>query len=452
MMKSVRIGASVGFWGDIFTSAVDVARYGEVKYICGDSLAELTMAILQKAKNKNPNDGYTKDIFPLMNSLLPICREKGIKIISNCGGINPMGATEAVKGIAKKLGLSDIKIAVVEGDNIIHRLKEFAGKGYLDNLGEESGNLQERILFANVYLGGREIAKALETGADIVITGRTTDSGQFLGPAMYELGWQEDEWDKIAQGIVLGHLMECSGQATGGNFSGEWWKVEKLGNLGYPVSEIFENGEFIFSKPKNTGGRVCVDTVKEQFLYEIHDPKCYLTPDVIVDFSTVKLEDVGIDQVKVSGATGKPKPKTLKAIMGYTAGFVGEGSITYSWPDALPKARKAEEIIRHRIDMQGIKAEEIHSEYIGLNSIHGPLAQDPQYELNEVMLRVAVRTSSKDEAAKIGREFPALALNGPPHASGLGGMHSVRELIGQKAALIPREEIEPTVKISVVEV
>ena len=451
-MKSVRIGASVGFWGDIFTSAVDVARYGDVKYICGDSLAELTMAILQKAKNKNPNDGYTKDVFPLMNSLLPICREKGIKIISNCGGINPMGATEAVKGIAKKLGLSDIKIAVVEGDNMLHRLKEFTEKGYFGSLGNELGSLEDRILFANVYLGGREIAKALETGADIVITGRTTDSGQFLGPAMYELGWREGDWDKLAQGIVLGHLMECSGQATGGNFSGEWWKVDKLGNLGYPVSEVFENGEFIFSKPKNTGGRVCVDTVKEQLLYEIHDPTNYITPDVIVDFSSVKLEDVAENQVKVSGALGKPKPPTLKAIMGYTTGYVGEGSITYSWPDALPKARKAEEIIRHRIDMQEIKYEEIHSEYIGLNSIHGPLAPDLPYEPNEVMLRVAVRTNTKEEAAKIGREFPALALNGPPHASGLGGMHSVRELIGQKSALIPREEIEPIVKISVVEV
>lgn len=451
-MKSVRIGASVGFWGDIFTSAVDVARYGDVKYICGDSLAELTMAILQKARNKNPKDGYTKDVFPLMTSLLPICKEKGIKIISNCGGINPQGAMEAVKGIAKKLGLSDLKIAVVEGDNILDRLKEFADKGYLGNLGAETGSLGDKILFANVYLGGREIAKALATGADIVITGRTTDSAQFLGPAMYELGWQEDDWDKIAQGIVLGHLMECSGQATGGNFSGEWWKVDKLGNLGYPVSEIYENGEFIFSKPQNTGGMVCVDTVKEQLLYEIHDPTCYLTPDVIVDFSSVKLENIGTDQVKVTGATGKPKPPTLKATLGYTAGFVGEGSITYSWPDALPKARKAEEIIRGRIDMQGINYEEIHSEYIGLNSIHGPLAPEPECEINEVMLRVAVRTSTKDEAAKIGREFPALALNGPPHASGLGGMHSIRELIGQKTALIPREEIEPLVKISVEEV
>lgn len=450
-MKSVRIGASVGFWGDVFTSAIDVAKYGNVKYICGDSLAELTMAILQKARKKNPNDGYTKDVFPLMTGLLPICKEKGIKIISNCGGINPMGAAEAVKGIAQKLGLSDIKIAVVEGDNIMHRLREFADKGYLNHLGELD-NIEDKFLFANVYLGGREIAMALETGADIVITGRTTDSGQFLGPAIYEFGWQDGDWDKLAQGIVMGHLMECSGQGTGGNFSGEWWKVENLGSHGYPVAEISENGEFIFTNPENTGGLVCVDTVKEQLLYEIHDPNGYLTPDVIVDFTNIKLEDVGKNKVKVSGAIGKPKPQTLKATMGYTSGYVGEGRITYAWPDALPKARKAEEIIRHRIEMQGIKYEEIHSEYIGINSIHGPLAPEPEFEPNEIMLRVAVRTKSKDEAAKIGREFPSMVVNGPPHASGLGGMQPVRELIGQKSAYIPREEIESSVKISVVEV
>lgn len=451
-MKSVRIGTSVGFWGDIFTSAVDVAKFGDVKYICGDSLAELTMAILQKAQKKNPNDGYTKDVFPLMNNLLPICKEKGIKLISNCGGINPAGAAEAVRGIAKKLGLSGIKIAIVEGDNIIHRLREFQDKGYLSHLGDEQSNLEEKYIFANAYLGGLEIAKALETGADIVITGRTTDSGQFLGPVMYEFGWQENEWDKLAHGIVLGHLMECSGQATGGNFSGEWWKVDNLGSHGYPVAEIYENGEFIFTKPKNTGGLVCVDTVKEQLLYEIHDPTGYLTPDVIVDFTHIKLEDVGKDQVKVSGAIGKPRPKTLKATMGYTSGYVGEGRLTYAWPDALHKARKAEEIIRQRIDMQGINYEEIHSEYIGINSIHGPLAPIPQYEPNEVMLRVAVRTNSKEEAARIGREFPPLVVNGPPHASGLGGMMPVRELIGQNSAYIPREEFAGHVKISVLEV
>lgn len=450
-MKSVRIGASVGFWGDVFTSAVDVAKYGNVKYICGDSLAELTMAILQKAKKKNPNDGYTKDVFPLMNGLLPICKEKGIKIISNCGGLNPVGAAEAVKGIAQKLGLSDIKIAVVEGDNIMHRLREFAEKGYLNHEGDLD-NIEDKFMFANAYLGGREVAMALETGADIVITGRTTDTGQFLGPAIYEFGWKDDDWNKLAQGIVMGHLMECSGQGTGGNFSGEWWKVENLGSHGYPVSEIYENGEFIFTNPENTGGLVCVDSVKEQLLYEIHDPNSYLTPDVSVDFTTIKLEDVGKNQVKVTGASGNPKPKTLKATMGYSTGYVGEGRITYAWPDALQKARKAEEIIRHRIEMQGIKYEEIHSEYIGINSIHGPLAPEPEFEPNEVMLRVAMRTTSRDEAAKIGREFPAMVLNGPPHATGLGGMQPVRELIGQKSAYIPREEIEAYVKISVVEV
>ena len=450
-MKSVRIGASVGFWGDVFTSAVDVAKYGNVKYICGDSLAELTMAILQKAKKKNPNDGYTKDVFPLMNALLPICKEKGIKIISNCGGLNPKGAAEAVKGIAQKLGLSDIKIAVVEGDNILDRLREFGEKGYLNEEGDLK-NIEDKYMFANVDLGAREVAMALETGADIVITGRTTDTGQFLGPAIYEFGWKDGDWNQLAQGIVMGHLMECSGQGTGGNFSGEWWKVENLGSHGYPVSEIYENGEFIFTNPENTGGLVCVDSVKEQLLYEIHDPNGYLTPDVSVDFTTVKLEDVGKNQVRVSGAIGKPKPKTLKATLGYSTGYVGEGRITYAWPDALPKARKAEEIIRQRIDRQGIQYEEIHSEYIGLNSLHGPLAPEPEFEPNEVMLRVAMRSASKDEAAKIGREFPSMVLNGPPHASGLSGMQPVRELIGQKSAYIPREEIEAYVKISVVEV
>lgn len=456
-MKKVRIGAGQGFYGDTIYGALNMAKYGDVQYICFDTLAELTMAILQKDRLKNPDGGYTKDITVTMETLLPYVKEKGIKLITNAGGINPEGAREEVFRVAKKLGISGIKVGIATGDNIYPYIEDWEKQGVnfqqYGNNEASFADVKNKLLFASAYLGAKPIVEALKGGADIVVTGRTTDTAQFLAPLIYELGWNEDDWDQLAQGILLGHLMECSGQASGGNFSGDWWNVPDMENIGYLVAEVSEDGSAILTKPEQTGGRVSVDTLKEQFLYEIHDPSTYITPDVIADFSDVRFVQEGEDRVRVSGVKGKPRPATLKAIMGYENGYMGQGLIGYSWPDAFAKAKKADEIIRKQLEIYGIEVDDILTEYVGYNSIHGPLARPIDEEnLNEIYLRVAVRTKDKKTADRFGRLFPPLALNGPPFVGGLSGMFSVRQLLGLWSVLLPREMIEANIQVSVTEV
>lgn len=418
MEKTVRIGAGMGFYGDTIRPALEVAKKGDVQYICFDALAELTMAILEKARKKDPSKGFTNDITLTMKTLLPECYPKGIKLITNAGGINPKGAAQEVIRVAEELGFHDLKVGVVTGDDIHNRIGELQEKG-IDFVEMGTGELLEkykdRMLFASVYLGAQPIVEALRQGADVIVTGRTTDTAQFAAPLIYEFGWDFDEWNKIGAAILLGHLLECSGQASGGNFSGDWWNIEGIDQIGYPIGEVHEDGTFYITKAPGTGGKINVDTVKEQFLYEIHDPSNYITPDAIVDFTTAILEDVGPDRVKVSNVTGKPAPPTLKALIGYENGWSGEGMLGYTWPHALEKARKAEQILRTQIEKHGIQANAIHTSFLGYNSMHGPMAKQVQTdELNEVYLRIAIQTDEKGEAAKLGRLLPPLAINGPP--------------------------------------
>jgi len=451
-VKTIRIGAGQGFYGDSLLPALDVARYGQVQYISFDTLAELTLAILQKGRAKDPNAGYAKDVVPAMKALLPLAREKGFRLVTNAGGINPSGATRAVARVAQELGLSGLRIATVTGDDILSRLDELTAAGadlHDKDTGASLSTVRDRLLFANVYLGAEPIARGLAQGADVVITGRTTDTGQFLGPLQYEFGWGPDDHDQMAAGILLGHLMECSGQVSGGNFSGDWWNVPDLERIGFPIAEVSEDGTFILTKALGTGGRVSVETVKQQLLYEIHDPGTYITPDVIADFSRVRLEQVGPDRVRVSGARGRQAPPTLKALMGYSDGWMGEGYVSFCWPDAYAKAQRAEAIIRRRLEMWGVRPQEVLAEYIGVNQLHGGLSPAADPELSEVRLRVAVRTGTRDEAEKVAREFPPLLLSGPPTASAIGGTPAPRELLGLWSCLIPRELVEPGVKVVV---
>lgn len=454
-MHTIRIGAGQGFYGDSLLPVLDVARRGGVKYIAFDTLAELTLAILQKGRKRDPESGYTRDVLPMMRNLLPICREQGIRLVTNAGGINPPAAARAVAQVTRDLGIP-LRIACVTGDNVVDRLGELAAKGvaFADKeTGAALGDVRERVLFASVYLGARPIKEALDRGADVVITGRTTDTAQFLGPVLHEFRWREDDWDRLAQGIMLGHIMECSGQATGGNFTG-WRDVPEPWRIGFPVAEVGEDGSFVVTKPPGTGGLVNEATVTEQLLYEIHDPSAYITPDVVCDLTTTRVEQVGPDRVRVSGTTGRPAPRTLKALLGYSDGWAGEGAVTYSWPDALAKAQRSEEIIRRRLAMQGVEPEEIHVEYIGLNSLWGALAQvppDPD-SLNEVRLRVAIRSRRREDCEVLAREFPPLYLSGPMAAAAIHGISSPRELMGLWSALVPREEIEPFVGVTIEEV
>ena len=456
MGKVVKIGAGQGYYGDMIEPAIYMAEHSDVNYICFDTLAELTLAILQKDRQKDPTKGYPRDITKTMKSLLPYVKSKGIKLITNGGGINPQGAKDEIIRVAKELGITDLKIAVITGDDIFDRLDELQENGIsLKNYdtNEDLSKVRDKLLFANVYTGSQAIAEALRQGADIVLSGRTTDTAAYLGPLMYEFGWGAEEWDKLASGILVGHLLECSGQGAGGNFSGDWYNIEDFANIGYPIAEVNEDGSFIVTKAEGSGGRISVDTVKEQLLYEIHDPSAYITPDVVADFTTVELMDIGKDRVSVKGTTGRPAPPTLKALMGYENGYLGQGVIGYSWPQALSKARKADEIIRKQIENFGIEALDIHTEYLGYNSLHGPLAREIDEDLiNEVFLKITIRTETKNEAAKLSKLIPPLALNGPPFIGLLPGLNPTRGLLALWPTFIPREVIESNIKVEVTEV
>lgn len=448
-MKSVRIGAAQAFYGDRLKPAIDMARNGRVDYLCFDCLAELTLAILQKDRQKNPSMGFTRDVVPVMTALLPICLPQGIRLITNAGGINPEGAAAAISKVARDLGLS-VTIATVVGDDILPHLSTLSSEGLLSSMdGRDHDPIATLppMSFANAYLGARPILDALNSGAQIVLTGRTTDTAQYLAAAAHGLGWSLDDLDKAAQGVVLGHVLECTAQASGGNFSGAWWEVEGLENLGYPLASVYEDGTFIVSKTPGSGGLVSVDTIKEQLLYEIHDPSNFISPDVVIDMTEIRLEQVGLHEVRVSGAKGRPPPSTLKVVGGYPSGFAGEGRMVYTWPDALPKARRAEQLIRHALADEGIDVQEFRAEYFGVNAIHEGQALAVAGEPPEVVLRIAVRTATEREAARVGRIFPPLGIAGPPHLTGLSGVSGARELMGVASFLVPREQVEALVRV-----
>ncbi len=453
-MKSVRIAGGLGFYGDSWRPIRASIERGNVQYVASDHLAELTLAILQKDRQRDPNLGYTRDLVPMLADLLPLAVPRGIKFILNAGGLNPMAAREVLLAALKKFGLK-LKVGVVLGDAVLERLDELQEAGvslaHMDT-GEDIASVRERLLFASAYLGAQPLVEALDAGADIVLTGRVADAALFLAPMVHELGWHWDEWDKLAQGMVVGHLLECSGQATGGNFGGDWRAIPDLAHIGYPIAEVWENGDAVISKVPNTGGRVNFDTLREQLLYEVHDPAHYLTPDVDVDMTTLRMEEIGPDQVRVTGATGHAAPEMLKIVAGYEDGVMGQAMIGYAWPDALAKAQLAAHIIQQQMVETGLKAEETIVEYLGFNSIHGPLA-DPTNadELNEVYLRIAVRCADKREAAKLGRLVPPLGLSGPPFIGGAGGMMEPRGLLGIWPTLAPRSIIEEYVRVSVEE-
>lgn len=453
-MKSVRIAGGLGFYGDSWRPIKASIERGDVRYVASDHLAELTLAILQKDRQRAPNLGYTRDLAPMLLDLLPLAMPRGVKFVLNAGGLNPLAAREALLDALKKFGIK-LNVGVVLGDSVMEHLDALQAAGvslvHMDT-GEQIDAVREKLLFASAYLGARPIVEALNAGADIVLTGRVADAALFLAPMVYELGWRWDEWDKLAQGMVVGHLLECSGQATGGNFGGDWRAMPDLAHIGYPIAEVWENGEALITKAPGTGGRVNFDTLREQLLYEVHDPAHYLTPDVDVDMTTLRLEEVGPDQVRVTGTTGRPAPETLKIVAGYADGVMGQAMLGYAWPDALAKARAAAEIIQQQMREIGLQAEETLIEYVGYNSIHGPLA-DPAYveDLNEVYLRVAVRCANKQEAAKLGRLFPPLALSGPPFIGGAGGMLEPRGLLGIWPTLAPRTLIEEYIRVSVEE-
>ena len=352
MKQSIRIASGQGFWGDLQTAPIDQVRKGSIDYMMMDFLAEVTMSILQKQKMKDPNLGYAKDLVPLFEEILPDVVNKNIKVITNGGGVNPVACRDAIFGVAKKLGIKNLKIGIVLGDDILGKIDELATKGIaLDNMENNAklASIKSKVISANVYFGAMPIVDALKHGAQIVITGRTTDTGLTLAPMIHEFGWSTSDWHKLAAGTVAGHILECGGQASGGNFSGNWKAIPDLARIGFPIAEAHPDGNVIITKHEKTGGLVSSATVKEQLLYEIGDPKEYITPDCIADFTTIQLKDVSANRVEVSGVKGRAATEFYKVSMSYADGFTAFGTLTYAWPDALEKASSADEILRLRL-------------------------------------------------------------------------------------------------------
>jgi len=451
-MKSVRVGAGLGFYGDSWRPVRASIERGGVQYIASDHLSELTLAILQKDRQKDPAAGYARDGVPMLAELWPLAAKRGVKFVLNAGGLNPQGARAAIARAFHDQGWK-AKIATVTGDSVLERIDELRSGGeplaHMDT-GADLAAVRDRMLFANAYLGAQPIAEALAQGADIVLTGRVADAALTLGPLAYEFGWQWDDWDRMAAGLTLGHLLECSGQGSGGNFgsAGEWAKVPDHAHLGYPIAEVSEDGSALFTKPPGTGGRVSFDTVRQQLLYEVHNPHAYYSPDVVLDMGSLKIEDRGNDCVRIAGASGAARPQTLKIVAGYQDGWMGTGMIGFAWPEAYAKCEKSAEIVRTLVMEQGWAVEDTNVEYIGYNSLLGANA-DPTYrdQLNECFLRMTIRTRDRRIADSFGRLFPWLGLSGPPYVGSLKGVQPARELLGIWPALVRRELVEKNIKI-----
>lgn len=452
MKEKVRVAGGQGFWGDLLTAPVDQVRSGPIDYLMLDYLAEVTMSILQKQRSRDPNAGYARDFVALMREILPDCVEKDIKVMSNAGGVNVAGCAEAIRDTALELGLAGkVKIGVITGDDILDQLDDFTAKGIaITNMetGQSLADIRDKVQSANVYLGAAGIVEALGRGARIVVGGRLTDTGLTLGPLMHEFGWKFDQWDLVSAGTIAGHIIECGAQSSGGNCQYDWQSIPDMANIGFPIVEASPNGEFVVTKHDRTGGRVNVPGITEQLLYEMGDPKAYITPDVVADFSSIHLADDGKDRVKVYGITGNPCTEFYKVSIAYSAGWKAVGTLVYSWPDAYEKARAADNILRERLDRLGLKFDVILTEFVGVNATHGHLAGDPSTHIPEVQLRFGVRGQSKADVERFTKELAPLILTGPPAVTGFaGGRPKVEEIMAYFPALIPKHLIETKVEI-----
>jgi hypothetical protein len=453
-MKSVRIGAGLGFYGDSWRPVRASIERGGVQYIASDHLSELTLAILQKDRQKDSAAGYARDGLPMLAELWPLAAKHGVKFILNAGGLNPQGAREAIARTFREKGWK-ATIATVSGDSVMERLDELRAAGeplaHMDS-GAALDTVRSRMLFANAYLGAQPIVRALEQGADIVLTGRVADAALSLAPLVHEFGWQWDDWNKLALGLTVGHLLECSGQGSGGNFGSaeEWADIPDYAHLGYPIAEVSADAGALFTKAPGTGGRVSFDTLRQQLLYEVHNPHAYFSPDVVLDMGALKFDDQGDDRVRLTGARGAARPKTLKIVGGYQDGWMGTGIIGFSWPRAYAKCEKAAQTIKTLVSERGWAVEDTNIEYIGYNSLLGANA-DPTYrdQLNECFLRMTIRTQDRKVADAYGRLFPWLGLSGPPYVGSMKGVQGAKELLGIWPALVKRELVESKTEIAV---
>ncbi|MBA3656317.1 MAG: DUF1446 domain-containing protein [Gemmatimonadaceae bacterium] len=455
MKEIVRVASGQGFWGDSLEAPRQQVEGGQVDYLMLDYLAEVTMSILQKQKERDPKMGYARDFVGAIDSVLPAVANRGVKVIANAGGVNPPACAEAIVALAKERGFGDkVKVAVVTGDDLLSRIDELISAGNpLKNMdtGEPLSTIRDRVMSANAYIGSGPIVEALRQGANIVITGRSTDTALTMAPLRFEFGWGETDYDHLAAGIVAGHILECGAQSSGGNCLIDWQTIPDLANVGYPIAEARADGSFVITKHPDTGGRVSVPSVTEQLVYEMGDPRRYITPDVIADFATIQLKQDGDNRVQVSGVKGSEPTPTLKVSIAYRAGYKAVGTLVYSWPDALAKAKLADKILRERLEALGLKFDKILTEFVGVSSTHGSLAARSAEELRdipEVQLRVGVRGEDKKAVERFTREIAPLVLNGPPSVTGFaGGRPKVEEIVAYWPALIDKRVVTTDVRI-----
>ena len=445
MKNRIRVGAGSAWWGDRIEPARLNAEQGDLDYLCFETMAEATVSAAQVRARRDPSfPGYDTYLDDRMRAVLPGCLKRGTKIISNQGWINPEGAAQRIVHWLREFGARGLKVAAISGGLITDRVLELTDK-ILEN-GKPTTTLRDTLVSAEVYLGAEPIVAALRQGAHIVVSGRVADPSIFMAPMMYEFGWDPLDHAKLGPGNGIGHLMECGAQVTGGYFPDPGFKdVPRPWDLAFPIAEVEPDGSAVITKVAGSGGAVNLMTVKEQLLYEVHDPGFYITPDVVVDFTTARLEQAGPDRVRVTNISGKPRTPTLKVSIGCTEGFIGEDMFFYAGPGALRRARLAKQILQERFKLVNLDAEELRIDFLGLNAIHGAMTPADQPEPYEVAVRVAARTRTREEAIKVGREVDGMAVSGVgmtgkrvPHQD------RTREVIGVWSSLVPREKIVPS--------
>ncbi len=447
--RIVRVANGQGFWGDSVDAPVRLVEEGPLDYLTLDYLAEVTMSILQKQKRRDPRAGYATDFVDLVRRILPTLRKKKIRVMANAGGVNPDACREALAEVAREHGAAGLRIGTVTGDDILDRLDELLASGIELRNQDDGRSVQEirdRVLSANVYIGSHPAAEAFRRGADIVVSGRSTDPGLVLSPLIAEFGWRPADWHLLAAGTVAGHIVECGAQCTGGNFS-RWWEVAGWDRLGYPVIEARSDGTFVVTKHAGTGGLVTVDAVAEQLVYEMGDPRSYITPDCVADFTTIHLEQEGSDRVHVHGIQGREATDSYKVSISYLLGYKATGQLTVSGPDAVAKARVCADALWGRLAYAGFRYEETLTELVGVDSCHGAITP-PAPVTNEVVLRVGVRDSSRDKVDRFGKELAPLVTSGPPGVTGFaGGRPKATEVLGFWPALIPKDRVRTEARV-----
>ena len=454
--RILRVASGQGFWGDDLEAPIRQVENGPIDYLMLDYLAEVTMSVLQKLRARDPGHGFARDFIPLMERIFATCVERGISVVTNAGGVNPSACTDEVLRVGREAGVAGrARVGTVLGDDLMERLDNtLLAEGHdLCNMdtGAPCAGIRERVRAANVYFGAEPIVRALGLGANSVVTGRAADAALAYAPMIHEFEWRWDDWDRLAAGVVAGHIIECGAQSSGGNCLVDWWSIPNLAEIGFPIVEVSPDGSFVVTKHDGSGGRVDRATVTEQIVYEIGDPRAYITPDVVADFTTIELEYGGSDRVLVGRVRGRAATDFLKVSIAYSAGFKAVGTLTYAWPDAAAKARLAARTLAARLERLGLDLE-LRADLVGWDSTHGPLAGEPPPDLPEVQLRVAVRGQRRSAVERFTREVAPLVLTGPPTVTGYaGGRPRVEEIVAFWPALIRGEVVEPHLTVEVVD-